>query len=157
MNFAELLCALGRPADAVPPAIMQAAGWSFLATFQFAGVESPDVGALGEAIDKAILAVWPETVRLTFDRKAESLSLWRNPNPLPVTEEPFPSRLDVDHALRVLHAVGIARASRLSDERAVAVARHAAEPVIARITDMLNGEQALFEHLAEILGRYPEP
>lgn len=157
MNFAELLRTLGRPADAVPPDIMQAAGWSFLATFRFAGVETPDVAALGASIDKAILAVWPDTVRMTCDQQAESLSLWRHPKPLPLTEEPFPSRLDVDHALRVLHAVGIARGARLSDERTSAIAHGDPEPEIVRLTDALNGEQALFEHLADLLGRYPEP
>jgi len=154
MNFPELLSSLGYPADAVPPAIMQAAGWSPLATFSFRGVESPDVAAVSASIDKAILSVFPDTVRLTVDQREESLSLWRHPNPPPVTVEAFPAPLDVAHALRVIQAVGIARASELADRRDAAAAAQASDAEVARLTDQLNAEQALFEHIASILERH---
>ena len=153
------LACLARTADVVPDVLMLAAGWT-LARSIHVDYAHPDAIATTRAIiDQAILDAWPETVRLTFDEPQAGLAIWRHPNPPPAnpTAAPFPTRADAEHALRVVQAVGAARADRLSDEIACLTANAASPATVAVLEQEMQSDQVHFEAVADALRAIASP
>lgn len=138
---------LEEQADCIPDERMRLAGWILVGR----SACSRGKAAIKEAIDRAILASWPDCVRLTIGT-AGGLAIWRQPGALIASARaPFPVSPDIEHALRVIEAVGMGRGTILADE----IARQHLDPSssgrIRVLKAQLDADQLHFEAVAEAI------
>lgn len=143
---------LGRRVDPIDPGLMTAGGWSLIDQLPL----DTDVVFTRVRVDRAIVKAWPATVRLTFSSAV--ISIWEHPNPPPdnPTGAPFPTPVDTAHALRVMEAVGVARASAYEDRLAALAGVAGSGDAMAEIRTELNAEQLRFEAVAAALRAFSE-
>ena len=151
----RLLAALGRPAALVPDERMVSAGWSLVA--RVPGTRR--LSAIRQRVDRSILDAWPHPVRITFDEQSSAVAIWRHPDPQAAQSEagPFPTGPDTQNALRVLHAVGIARSMLFEDQMLGLRAIHAPLEEIRALEDQRYADQMHFEAVAKALDAHRGP
>jgi hypothetical protein len=159
MSSGIFLARLARTADAVPDALMLAAGWTLARSTHVDYAHPAAIATTRSIVDQTILDAWPETVRLTFDEPQAVLAIWRHPNPPPAnpTAAPFPTLADAEHALRVLQAVGAARADAKNDQIACAAANATSLADVAALEREIQSDQVHFEAVADALRAFASP
>ena len=153
MTSPTFLARLARTVDIVPDGLMLAAGWTLARSIHVDYAHPAAIATTRAIVDQIILDAWPDTVRLTFDEPHAVLAIWRHPNPPPAnpTGAPFPTLADAAHALRVVQAVGFARADTLSDAIARLTANASPPAAIAALEAQIQSDQVHFETVAAAL------
>jgi hypothetical protein len=147
------LGAFEQHADFIPDERMQLAGWILISRLP----RSRRPAIRNAAISRAILAAWPNPVRLTIDEIGQ-IAIWRQSAPPPANgHAPFPSPPDIEQALRVVEAVGMGRESALADEIAFLTADSAASSETRALKLHLDANQTHFEAVADAMRSFGRP
>lgn len=155
-SFERLLERVGRRVDHVPEGLMSASGWTIDRRVQFDGADGAGIARVRKSIDAAILKAWPAMVRLTCNGETLTILVWRHPETLvdASATAPFPKRIDVEHALRTLRAVGFARANFAHDQLSRLTSGDAGNDTVARVQRAVDEDQLCFEHVARALAEF---